>query len=251
MEKKINIKNRNVIEKIHTNSIAAELGIEPGDILISINNKEVEDIIDYKYLITDEYIIMRIKKESGELWEFEIEKEYDEDLGIVFTNPLIDKTKSCNNKCIFCFIDQLPKGMRKTLYFKDDDSRLSFLQGNYITLTNLSEKDIDRIVRYKLSPINISVHTTNGDLRKAMLNNRRAGNILKILEKFSDSGIKMNCQIVLVPGINDGVELDNTLKDLEKFHSNIESVAVVPVGITKYRNNLPKLNIFNKNSSIK
>ncbi len=251
MEIKLTKDNRNVIEKVLPNSIGEELKIEPGDILISVNGKKVKDIIDYKYLITDEYIVVRIEKKDGELWDIEVEKEYDEDLGIVFTNPLIDKAKNCRNKCIFCFIDQLPKGMRETLYFKDDDSRLSFLQGNFITLTNLSEEDIDRIVKYRLSPINISVHTTNKKLRVKMLNNKNASNILDVLEKFKKSGIEVNCQNVLVPGINDGTELERTLTDLAKFHPSVKSVAVVPVGITKYREKLPKLTPYDKKSSAK
>jgi putative radical SAM enzyme (TIGR03279 family) len=165
MEFKIANLPKNIIESVEKRSIAEELGIQQGDLLVSVNDHEVRDIIDYKYLISDEYIVVRIEKKNGEVWDLEIEKEYDEDLGIDFFNPLIDKAKSCQNKCIFCFIDQLPKNMRKTLYFKDDDSRLSFLQGNFITLTNLNDEDIDRIIKYRLSPINISVHTTNPDLR--------------------------------------------------------------------------------------
>src|SRR5690606_32954976 len=190
-----------------------------------------------------------IEKKNGEVWLLEIEKEFDEDLGIEFSNPLIDKAKSCRNKCIFCFIDQLPKNMRKTLYFKDDDSRLSFLQGNFITLTNMRDEEIDRIIKYRLSPINISVHTTNPALRVKMLNNKNAGKILSILERFKDAGIKVNCQIVLVPKVNDGEELDRTLEDLSKMHPSVESVAVVPVGLTKYRDNLPKIEPFNNETS--
>ena len=187
---------KNIIQKVNKGSIAEELNIEAGDILLFINGNKVKDIIDYKFLITDEYVEVEIEKKNGEVWTFEIEKEFDEDLGIEFTNPLIDKAKSCRNKCIFCFIDQLPKNMRKTLYFKDDDSRLSFLQGNFITLTNMSEEEIDRIIKYRLSPINISVHTTNPELRVKMLNNKKAGNILPILKRFKEAGIKVNCQIV-------------------------------------------------------
>ncbi len=250
MEKRLNDNNKNIIEKVLPNSIGDELEIEPGDALISIDGEKVKDIIDYKYLIADEYIVVRIQKRSGELWDFEIEKEYDEDLGIEFTNPLIDKAKSCSNKCIFCFIDQLPKAMRKTLYFKDDDSRLSFLHGNFITLTNLNEEDIDRIVQYRLSPINISVHTTNKELRIKMLRNKKAGNILKILEKFAGSGIEANCQIVLVPDVNDGEELEKTLNDLGRLYPNVKSVALVPVGITKYRDDLPKIIPYSEKSSV-
>ncbi|MCF6466457.1 DUF512 domain-containing protein [Clostridium sp. Cult2] len=237
---------RNIIEKVNKDSIAEELGIKPNDILLSINGEKVKDIIDYKFLISDDYIEVEIEKEEGEVWILEIEKDFDEDLGIVFTNPLIDKAKSCRNKCIFCFIDQLPPNMRETLYFKDDDSRLSFLQGNFITLTNMAEEEIDRIIKYRLSPINISVHTTNPELRVKMLNNKNAGKILSILQRFKEADIKVNCQIVLVPEVNDGKELERTLKDLSNLYPSVESVAVVPVGLTKYRENLHKIIPYNR-----
>lgn len=240
---------KNIIDNVDENSIAEELGIEPGDILISINDNKIIDIIDYKYLITDDFITMTIQKKDGELWDLEIEKDYYEDIGITFTNPLIDKAKNCRNKCIFCFIDQLPKGMRKTLYFKDDDSRLSFLQGNFITLTNLSDEEIDRIIRYRLSPINVSVHTTDPELRIKMLNNKNAGNVYSILKRFSEAGIEMNCQIVLIPGINDGDNLKKTLKDLSNLYPSISSVAVVPVGITRYREGLSQLKTYDYESA--
>ena len=240
-----NIKEtKNIIEEVAQGSIADELGIEKGDIIISINDNEVKDIIDYKYLVSDDYIVLKILRDEEELWEYEIEKDFDEDLGIIFTNPLIDKAKSCKNKCIFCFVDQLPPDMRETLYFKDDDSRLSFLQGNFITLTNMSDDEIDRIIKYKLSPINVSVHTTNPELRVKMLKNKNAGKIYSILEKFHAANLEINCQIVLVPGVNDGEELDRTLKDLSKLYPSIHSVAVVPIGITKYRENLEKVDSF-------
>ncbi|NLY20044.1 MAG: DUF512 domain-containing protein [Tissierellia bacterium] len=228
----------NIIEEIIPDSIAEELGIEPGDELLLINDQSVLDIIDYKYMINDEIINMDIKKPNGEIWQFEIEKEYSEDLGIEFTNPLIDKAKNCRNKCIFCFIDQLPPNMRETLYFKDDDSRLSFLQGNFITLTNMSEEEIDRIIKYHISPINISVHTTNPDLRREMLNNKNAGKIMEYLKRFHEANLLVNCQIVLVPGVNDGPELERTLRDLWSMHPSVNSVAIVPIGITKYREGL-------------
>lgn len=246
--KKIDNK-KNIIEKVRHNSIAEEIGIETGDVLISINGKEVKDIIDYKFLISDEYILIEIEKNCGELWEFEIEKEFDEDLGIEFSNPLIDRAKSCRNKCIFCFIDQLPPNMRETLYFKDDDSRLSFLQGNFITLTNMSDEEIDRIIAYRLSPINISIHTTNPELRIKMLNNKNAGKIFPILKRFKDAGIEVNCQIVLVPGVNDGKELNRTLMDLSSLYPSVRSVAVVPVGITKFREGLYEIEPFNREGS--
>lgn len=245
MELKIANLPKNIIESVEKGSIAEELGIQQGDLLVSVNDHEVRDIIDYKYLISDEYIVVRIEKKNGEVWDLEIEKEYDEDLGMDFFNPLIDKAKSCQNKCIFCFIDQLPKNMRKTLYFKDDDSRLSFLQGNFITLTNLNDEDIDRIIKYRLSPINISVHTTNPDLRIKMLNNKNAGNIMDILRKFKKGKLEVNCQIVLVPHVNDGYELKRTIDDLSELYPSVKSVAIVPVGLTKYRENLFPVEPFN------
>ena len=241
--------SRNIIEEVALGSIAEELEIEAGDILLSINNEKIEDIIDYKYLISDDFILLEIEKPNGEVWEYEIEKSYDEDLGIVFTNPLIDKAKSCRNKCIFCFIDQLPPNMRETLYFKDDDSRLSFLQGNFITLTNMSDHEIDRIIKYRLSPINISVHTTNPELRIKMLNNKNAGRIYDIMKRFHEARLEVNCQIVLVPGVNDGKELERTLSDLSILYPTVESVAVVPIGITKYREKLAKVDSFNAESA--
>lgn len=245
-----NIENdKNIIEKILKDSIAEELEIEVGDVLVSINDRKVRDIIDYKFLISDEYVEVEIEKENGELWRFEIEKEFDEDLGIEFTNPLIDRAKSCRNKCIFCFIDQLPPNMRDTLYFKDDDSRLSFLQGNFITLTNMSDEEIDRIIAYRLSPVNISVHTTNPELRIKMLNNKNAGKLFSILQRFKEAELEVNCQIVLVPGINDGLELERTLEDLSTLYPSVKSVAVVPVGITKYRKGLYKLEGYDKKKS--
>lgn len=244
-----NIKEtKNIIEEVAKGSIADELGIEKGDIIISINDSEVKDIIDYKYLVSDDYIVLQIER-NEEIWEFEIEKDFDEDLGIVFTNPLIDKAKSCKNKCIFCFVDQLPPDMRETLYFKDDDSRLSFLQGNFITLTNMSDDEIDRIIKYRLSPINVSVHTTNPELRVKMLKNKNAGRIYSILQRFHKASLEINCQIVLVPDVNDGDELDRTLKDLSKLYPSIHSVAVVPIGITKYRDHLEKVESFDGDMS--
>jgi Fe-S oxidoreductase, related to NifB/MoaA family len=180
----INNNLNNVIIEVKKGSLADELGIEPGDLLKKINNQPVKDIIDYKYLVADENITLEIIKQNGDIWEFEVEKDFSEDLGIFFSNSLIDKAKSCQNKCIFCFIDQLPLNLRETLYFKDDDSRLSFLQGNYITLTNMNEDEIDRIIKYRLSPINISVHTTNPDLRVRMLKNKRARNIMDVLKNY-------------------------------------------------------------------
>lgn len=242
---------KNIISKIKKNSIAEEMGIEVGDVLCSINGKEINDIIDYLYHTADEYLEVEIKKNNGEVWLLEIEKDYDEDLGIIFSNPILDKANHCKNKCIFCFIDQLPKNMRKSLYFKDDDSRLSFLQGNFVTLTNLSDKDIDRIIEYNISPINVSIHTTNPQLRVKMLNNKNAGNILERLKKLTRNRILVNGQVVLCPNINDGVELDKTIKDLYPLYPNLHSLAIVPVGITKYREKLFNITPFDKEKSIK
>ncbi|MBU3141946.1 DUF512 domain-containing protein [Clostridium sp. CF012] len=240
---------KNQIAKILPGSIAEEIELEVGDRLISINGNAVIDIIDYKFLITDELICIEIEKADGEVWEIEVEKEYDEDLGIQFIDAILDKPKSCHNKCIFCFIDQLPQGMRETLYFKDDDSRLSFFQGNFVTLTNMKEEDIDRIIRYKISPINVSVHTTDPELRKIMLNNKFAGDVYDRLKRLAEASIKINCQVVSCPGINNGPELIKTIEDLYKLYPNIENLAVVPVGITKYREGLYNLILYDKNTA--
>ena len=238
------MKHEHIVKEIEPFSIADELGIEPGDKLISINDNEIEDVFDYHYYVNDEEIVLLIEKPDGEQWELEIEKDYDEDLGITFEQGLMDEYRSCHNKCMFCFIDQLPKGMRDTLYFKDDDSRLSFLQGNYITLTNMSDHDVDRIVKYHLEPINISFHTTNPELRCKMLHNRFAGDALKKIDKFYEGGIQMNGQIVLCKGVNDGEELERSISDMTKYLPNLQSVSVVPVGLTKFRDGLYPLEPF-------
>jgi len=242
---------KNQIAKILPGSIAEEIELEVGDRLISINGNAVIDIIDYKFLITDELLTIEIEKVNGEICEIEFEKDYDEDLGIQFVDAILDRPKSCHNKCIFCFIDQLPSGMRDTLYFKDDDSRLSFFQGNFVTLTNMKDEDIDRIIRYNISPINVSVHTTDVELRKLMLNNKFAGNVYDRLKKLAKAGIKINCQVVSCPGINNGLELIKTIEDLYKLYPNIENLAVVPVGITKFRKGLFNLELYDKNSAVK
>ncbi|AGK97301.1 DUF512 domain-containing protein [Clostridium pasteurianum] len=238
---------QNEILKVYSGSIAEELGVQVGDRIISINGEEIKDIIDYRFLMADDYVTIEVeKKDNNEIWELQVEKEFNEKFGIEFKNGIIDKAQSCRNKCIFCFIDQLPKGMRKSLYFKDDDSRLSFLQGNFVTLTNMKDEDIDRIINYKISPINISVHTTNAHLRIKMLNNRFAGNVMERLERLSQGGITMNCQLVLCPGVNNGKELTKTIMDLYKFYPNIKNVAGVPVGVTKYREGLFDLRTYDK-----
>ena len=238
------------IDRIVPGSIAEELELEAGDVLVSINGNEIEDVFDFHYMVNDEYLEILIRKADGEEWELEIEKEYNEDLGIEFENGLMDDYKSCTNKCIFCFIDQMPPGMRETLYFKDDDSRLSFLQGNYVTLTNMKDKDLDRIIQYHLAPINISVQTTNPELRCMMLNNRFAGDALKKIDRLYEAGIQMNGQIVLCKGVNDGEELERSIADLSKYLPYMESVSVVPVGLSKYRDGLYPLEPFTKEDAI-
>lgn len=232
---------------VQQGSIAQELEIEPGDSLLSINGKEIKDVFDYQYYCNEEYLTVLIRKVCGEEWELEIEKEYEEDLGLGFGEGLMDNYRSCRNQCIFCFIDQMPPGMRDTLYFKDDDARLSFLQGNYITLTNLSKQDLDRIISYHMSPVNISVHTTNPNLRCKMLHNRFAGmEALDKIKRLYQGQIEMNSQIVLCLGINDGKELDRSIWDLSRFFPYMKSLSVVPVGLTKYREGLAKLKKFEK-----
>ncbi len=232
------------IERVLPDSIASELQIEPGDRLVAINGEPIEDVFDYQFLVQDSYIEVLIEKSDGEQWLLEVDKEPDEDLGLVFESGLMDEYRSCRNKCVFCFIDQMPPGMRPTLYFKDDDSRLSFLQGNYVTLTNLSEKDVERICRYHLSPINISFQAMNPALRCKMLNNRFAGEALKKVDALMEAGIRMNGQIVLCKGLNDGEELSYSIRELKKYLPNLESVSVVPVGLTKYREGLYPLKPF-------
>lgn len=245
------MKKQHVIRSVEEGSIAWELGIETGDKLLSINGTEIEDVFDYHFLVNDEELVVLIEKENGEEWELEIEKDYEEDLGIEFEQGLMDEYRSCRNKCMFCFIDQMPKGMRETLYFKDDDSRLSFLQGNYITLTNMTEDNVRRIVKYHLEPINISFQTTNPELRCKMLHNRFAGEALKKVDILYEGGITMNGQIVLCKGVNDGEELERSIRDLTKYLPNLQSVSVVPVGLTKYREGLYPLEPFTKEDAKK
>ena len=227
-----------VIVGVEKHSIAHKLHIKKGDRLISVNGEQIRDIFDYQFLIADEYIDLVIEKSGGKRVTYELEKDMGQDIGLQFDSSLMDEYRSCTNKCIFCFIDQNPPGMRETIYFKDDDSRLSFLQGNYVTLTNMKEADIDRIIRYRMEPINISVHTTDPELRCMMLNNRFAGDVLRYIDRLNDAGILMNGQIVMCKGINDREHLDKTLRDLTKYIPNMQSVSVVPVGLTKYREGL-------------
>lgn len=235
-----------IVKSIVPGSIADEMGIEPGDRLISINGQEIEDIFDYQFYSEDEELLLLVEKPDGEQWELEIGKDADEELGMEFGPGLMDEYRSCRNKCIFCFIDQMPSGMRDTLYFKDDDSRLSFLQGNYVTLTNMSDHDIERIIRYRLEPINISFQTTNPELRCRMLHNRFAGDALKKVDQLYRGGIEMNGQIVLCKGVNDGEELERSIRDLTSYLPLLKSVSVVPVGLTKFRDGLYALEPFTK-----
>ena len=242
MEKKI---KGHKISAVEPGSIGEELELSPGDLLLTVNGREIEDIFDYEYLVDSEAITVEVQKADGEIWELEIENG-GEDLGLTFENGLMSDYKTCCNKCIFCFIDQMPPGMRETLYFKDDDSRLSFLQGNYITLTNMKDRDIERIIKFHLAPINISVQTTNPQLRCMMLHNRFAGEALKKIDRLFEAGIPMNGQIVLCKGVNDGGELERTIRDLSRYLPHMESVSVVPVGLSKFREGLYPLEPFTR-----
>lgn len=239
-------KHEHIVKSLMPGGIGEELGIEPGDKLLAINGNEIQDVFDYYYYEESEQLLLLIEKPGGEEWELEIEKDEDESLGIEFDQSLMDEYRSCRNKCMFCFIDQMPKGMRETLYFKDDDSRLSFLQGNYITLTNMSDHDVERIVKYRLEPINISFQTTNPELRCKMLHNRFAGEALKKVDILYRGQIEMNGQIVLCKGVNDGEELERTIRDLTGYLPYLKSVSIVPVGLTKYRDGLYPLEPFTK-----
>lgn len=239
-------RTEHVVKEVMPGSIAEEMGVEAGDVLLSINDNEIEDVFDYRYLMKDEYVEVLVRKADGEEWLLEIDKDYDDDLGVEFENSLMSDYRSCSNKCIFCFIDQMPPGMRETLYFKDDDSRLSFLQGNYITLTNMTERDVERIVKMQLAPINISVQTTNPGLRCEMLHNRFAGEKLRFLDLLYEGRVEMNGQIVCCKGVNDGEELRRSITDLMKYLPFMRSVSVVPAGITKYREGLYPLELFAK-----
>lgn len=239
-------KNRHIVKQVLPDSIAEELEITPGDEILTVNGQEIEDVFDFHYLMNEEYVELSVRKPDGEEWVLEIDKELEEDLGVEFENSLMDEYRSCRNHCIFCFIDQMPKGMRDTLYFKDDDSRLSFLQGNYVTLTNMSDHDIDRIIRYHMGPINISFQTTNPALRCKMLNNRFAGDVFEKVQRLYEAGIEMNGQIVLCKGINDGSELERSISDLSGYLPHLRSVSVVPVGLSRYREGLYPLEKFTK-----
>ena len=245
----MNKEQGHIISKVEAGSIADEMDIEAGDRLLSVNGKEIRDVLDFLFYSGDDEIEIEIMKPNGEVWALDIEKDFNEEIGIEFGNPILDDAKHCHNNCIFCFIDQLPKGMRQSLYFKDDDSRLSFLQGNYVTLANVKEQDLDRMIEYQLSPVNVSIHTTNPELRRRMLNNRFAGDILDRLKKLTDHRIEVNGQLVLVPGVNDGEALDRTLSDLSQLGPNLVSLAAVPVGMTKFREGLALLTLYDKKSA--
>ncbi len=235
-----------LIKAIQPNSPAARCGILPGERLLTLNGNEIVDVLDYRFYQIDRRLELVVVSQLGEKRTVHIVKREYEEIGLEFEDYLMDKQHSCRNKCIFCFIDQLPKGMRSTLYFKDDDSRLSFLFGNYITLTNISEHEIDRIIKMHISPINVSVHTTNPELRVKMMNNKHAGNVMQILTRFAKGGIRLNCQIVSCPGINDGEELKRTLSDLLTLLPSLECVAIVPLGMTRYREKLFPLTPYNE-----
>ncbi len=239
------MKEKATISQVLPDSIAEEAGLEPGDTLLQIDGTPIVDIFDYRFgLASGEEVTLLIEKKDGSLEELVLEDVDEEELGIVFERPLIDRPRACKNRCVFCFIDQLPKGMRKPVYFKDDDYRLSFLYGNYVTLTNMTEDDLNKVIRMRLSPINISVHTTNPDLRVKMLRNPTADQILPRMQKFFDAELPMNAQIVLCPDWNDKDELDRTLSDLSRFLPHLKSISVVPVGLTAYREKLAPLRPF-------
>ncbi len=228
-----------LISDVQKGSPAYKKGIKGGDILLSINSNEIIDILDYRFFENDKRLKLSLLR-NGKTFTKSIVKKEEEEIGLLFDTYLMDKQRSCQNKCIFCFIDQMPKGMRESLYFKDDDSRLSFLFGNYITLTNITEHEVERIIKMHISPINISVHTTNPELRVQMMKNKNAGSLLKLIDRFNEAGIDINCQLVLVPEVNDGEELERSLSDLTKLE-NVKCIAAVPVGLTGHRENLPEI----------
>ena len=237
------------ITSVEKSSRAAKRGVREGDLLIAINDREINDVLDYRFFLTDTSVTLTLERE-GKRFDVSIKKQQYDDIGLDFETPLMDKKHSCENKCIFCFIDQLPNGMRKTLYFKDDDSRLSFLHGNYITLTNLHDKDIDRIIEMHISPVNVSVHTTNPELRVKMMHNKRAGEVLSYLDKLAAANISLCGQIVLCKGINDGEELDRSMRDLSKLFPAMQSVSIVPSGLTKHREKLYPLEHFTREDAL-
>lgn len=237
------------IFSVDKDSPAELAGICPGETLVSINSNEICDVLDYRFYETNKSLSIAIKGKDGQVRNVQIRKGEYEPIGLEFETYLMDQEHSCRNKCVFCFIDQLPKGMRSSLYFKDDDSRLSFLFGNYITLTNISDRDVERIIKMHISPVNISVHTTNPELRVKMMGNRFAGDSLKILYRLAEAGVKINSQLVLCPGLNDGKELERSLSDLGALYPSVQSIAVVPVGLTKFREDLYPLKSYDASSA--
>jgi len=229
------------IARVHPNSLATELELVPGDELLTVNGQPIHDIVDLQFAFAGEDIELEVLKQNGETWVFEVEKDYDEGLGVDWEYPTVDKVHLCHNKCVFCFVDQIPDNMRATLNVRDDDYRLSFLHGNFITMTNLRQEELQRIVDLKMSPLNVSVHTTNPELRVRMLANKRSGEILRQIAFLAEHGIEMNTQIVLCPQWNDGAELDRTIRDLAPFYPQVRTVSVVPVGLTKHRRGLHSL----------
>ena len=224
-------------------SRAARAGVEVGDILLEINSHKINDVLDYRFRLADEVVVLKLHR-GPDIIEVKIKKDTYDDIGLEFGTPLMDKKHRCENGCIFCFIDQNPKGMRETIYFKDDDSRLAFLHGNYITLTNLHDEDIDRIIEMHISPVNVSVHTTNPELRVKMMKNKRAGEVLSYLDRLAEAGTVLRGQIVLCRGINDGEELERSMRDLSKYYPKMDSVSVVPAGLTAHRDGLYHLEPF-------
>ncbi|WP_408955935.1 DUF512 domain-containing protein [Natroniella sp. ANB-PHB2] len=245
-EESVNLDNCLEIEGVKEDSIAQELGLEVGDQIFRINGREIKDFIDYKFLITDTYLEVEVIKQNREYWVLEIEKDYDEMLGVEFSEIIFDGLKKCHNNCIFCFVNQAPLESRTTLNLKDDDYRFSFLEGSYITLTNLSKTELERIKRMQLSPLNLSVHSTEPKLREEMLNNKKAGMILEQIEELTAAKIELNTQVVLCPGVNDGVHLERTIEDLARFLPQVRSLAIVPVGLTRFREGLFDLRSFTK-----
>lgn len=233
------------ITEVLAHSRAEKAGIRAGDVLVAINGKPIVDVIDYRFYLADTQVKLTLRRDGNDFSVAIVKGEYD-DIGLAFATPLMDKKQRCENKCIFCFIDQLPKGMRETLYFKDDDSRLSFLHGNYVTLTNLSESDVDRIIHMHITPINVSVHTTNPELRVRMMKNKHAGEVLSYLQKFKEGGTHMRGQIVLCKNVNDGEELLRTMRDLAELYPAMDSVSIVPAGLTRFRDGLYPLEAYTK-----
>ena len=239
-----------VIDSVEPRSKAWWHGIKSGDKLLKINQNSINDVLDYRFYVTDERLTLLLETKSGKQRTVKIRNKQGGEIGLTFATYLMDKQRSCANNCIFCFIDQLPKGLRESLYFKDDDSRLSFFFGNYITLTNLGQKDIDRIIKMHISPINISVHTTNPELRVQMMGNKRAGKVLDYIRQLADAGIELHTQLVLCPGFNDGDELDRTLRDLGALYPSLKSIACVPVGISCHRDGLTHLTDYTKEQAL-